>query len=146
MTHRFWEAKSLAELSPEEWEALCDGCGKCCLYKLEDEDTGRVYYTDVACRFLDLGTCRCRDYAGRRRVADCIVLTPRLAARLSWLPETCAYRRLARGRPLPPWHPLLTGEADSVRRAGHSACAFAVSETEVETLEDLEEHVLAAPP
>lgn len=117
----FWETTSLHDMTPEQWESLCDGCAKCCLEKFEEEETGRIVYSQVACTLLDLGTCRCRDYANRaRQVSDCVTLTPAELARPQWLPETCAYRRLAEGKPLPPWHPLITGDAGSVEEAGHS--------------------------
>lgn len=117
----FWETVPLAALRPDQWEALCDGCGKCCVEKFEDEDTGDIYSTDIACVLLDRNTCRCTDYANRSvRVPDCVTLTLDALAQPRWLPETCAYRRLAEGRPLPAWHPLRTGDPDSVVRAGHS--------------------------
>ena len=128
---RFWETTALAHMSPEEWEALCDGCGKCCLEKLEDEDTQAIYYTNVACRLLDDQTCRCKDYPGRARIVPtCITLTPARLADPYWLPSTCAYRRLAEGRPLPDWHPLLTGHPASVAAAGHSVAGRVIAEDE----------------
>ena len=134
---RFWESKPLAELTAAEWEALCDGCGKCCLHKLEDEDTGELFHTNVACKLLDLGTGRCTRYVGRLRwVPDCVQLTPGLARHANWLPPTCAYRLRAEGRPLPVWHPLRTGRADSTRRAGMSVRGWAVSERRARRLED----------
>ena len=121
MSERFWETTPLEALTPEQWEALCDGCGKCCLEKFEDEDTGQIIYSRVACALLDLKTCRCQHYAERaQHMPDCITLTPETLQNAAWLPETCAYRCRTEGRPLPKWHPLLTGDLGSVAAAGHS--------------------------
>lgn len=118
---RYWEYLSLDEMDEAQWEGLCDGCGKCCLIRLEDEDTGEIHTTDVACKLLDIGTCRCSDYPGRKKhVPDCIKLTPAGVRRYSWLPRTCAYRLVDEGRPLFDWHPLISGDPDSVHRAGMS--------------------------
>jgi uncharacterized protein len=133
----FWETKSLAELDPKEWESLCDGCGKCCLHKLENDADGLVYYTDVACRLLDTQTCRCSNYDERSTlVEDCIQLCAASLAVLDWLPSTCAYRLLSEGKPLPAWHPLLTGNPESVHEAGISVRGRCVAESEVDDLED----------
>ncbi|MEY4685263.1 MAG: hypothetical protein RLZ25_1722 [Pseudomonadota bacterium] len=132
----FWASKSLAELSAAEWEALCDGCGRCCLHKLEDEDTGELYYTRVACRQLNLETCRCRSYEDRtQKVPGCLDLKKDPEA-LAWLPSTCAYRLRRDGELLPVWHPLVSGRSESVHEAGISVRKMAVTETGLEDLED----------
>ncbi|WP_257262991.1 YcgN family cysteine cluster protein [Endozoicomonas sp. ONNA2] len=118
----FWQVKSLTEMTSEEWESLCDGCGRCCLNKVIDADTDEIYTTTIACRLLDLKTCRCRHYKHRRKyVTDCIKFTPKtLHEHLPWLPNSCAYRLLYHGYDLPQWHPLKTGRSDSVHEAGFS--------------------------
>jgi uncharacterized cysteine cluster protein YcgN (CxxCxxCC family) len=119
-------------MSPAQWESLCDGCGRCCLNKLEDEDTGEIEWTAVSCRLLDEGTCRCSDYAHRsEEVPTCIQLTPDKVRSISWLPPTCAYRLVAEGRDLYWWHPLVSGDADTVHLAGISVRGRILSETEV---------------
>lgn len=117
----FWKRKSLAEMDAGEWESLCDGCGRCCLIKLEDEDTGAYYFTDIACRLFDAGSCKCRDYPNRDSlVPDCVRLTPDNVSALGWMPPSCAYRLLSEGKDLPDWHPLVSGRAESVVEAGAS--------------------------
>ncbi|MFV8817397.1 YcgN family cysteine cluster protein [Haliea sp. E17] len=117
----WWHELSLAELNPQQWEELCDGCGRCCLHKLEDEDSGEVFYTRVHCRFLDAATCRCSDYRKRSQlVPECITLVPDMVGDLDWLPSTCAYRLRARGERLPDWHHLVSGSRETVHSAGIS--------------------------
>jgi len=141
----FWERKTLDEMSAAEWEALCDGCGQCCLLKLEDEDTGELAHTDVACALLDIGACRCRDYGNRHaRVPGCVRLDAAAVRTLDWLPPTCAYRLIADGWPLYEWHPLVSGDPDSVHRAGMSVRGKAVGEDTVAE-DDLEDHVREPP-
>ncbi|WP_114967091.1 YcgN family cysteine cluster protein [Alkalilacustris brevis] len=143
----FWRNVPMARMTRAEWEALCDGCGKCCLNKLEDEDTGEVAFTRVACRLLDGETCRCGQYAIRKSlVPECVVLTPGTIANVAyWLPRTCAYRLLFEGKSLPEWHPLRTGDPESVHRAGVSVRGWTVPEYEVPE-EDWEDHVIDEEP
>lgn len=143
---RFWERKQLRDLSKREWEALCDGCGKCCLNKLEDEDTGEVALTRVACRLLDDATCHCAQYEIRHQfVPDCIVLSPsNIESNLYWMPATCAYRLVHEGRPLYDWHPLISGDPETVHSAGISVRNMTVSEFEVDE-DDWEDHIIEEP-
>ena len=137
----FWKITPMAEMSAEQWESLCDRCGNCCLHKLEDVDTGAIAVTDVACAYLDLGHCTCRDYANRKRnVPDCVQITPDTVGDLHWLPQTCAYRLVASGQDLPWWHPLVSGSPETVHEAGISVRGRAVSE---DAVDDLQEHVTA---
>lgn len=141
----FWQRKTLDEMSRAEWEALCDGCARCCLVKLEDEETGEVAYTDVACGLLDIATCRCADYANRAtRVEDCLPLSADNVAALGWLPQTCAYRLIAEGRPLYWWHPLVSGRADTVHEAGVSVTGFARPEKGI-GVQELEDFIRPLP-
>ena len=138
VSDEFWETKTLEQMTTEEWEALCDGCGRCCLQKLEDRKTGKVQYTWVACYLFDIEACRCTNYAERiRLVKGCSALTPSRVKAYRWLPRTCAYRRLAEGKNLLPWHPLITGDCHSVHTAGISVRDRAISETYVHP-EDVE--------
>lgn len=135
----FWDDKSLEEMSVAEWEALCDGCGRCCLLKLEDEDAGDLYTSDVRCRLLDGESCQCSDYPNRLSVVpDCIKLTPENLQTISWIPKTCAYRRIAEGKGLAWWHPLVSGDPGTVHAVGVSVRGrtFSESEVEPETWED----------
>ena len=132
----FWKEKKLTELSEKEWESLCDGCAKCCLYRLEDEDTRQIYFTNVHCRLLDTQTGRCTDYANRStRVPDCVTITPAVLADPYWLPRSCAYRLLAEGHDLPAWHPLLSGDPLTVVRAGQRVCGRTICEDDADELE-----------
>jgi uncharacterized cysteine cluster protein YcgN (CxxCxxCC family) len=138
----FWRTKSLKEMTPAEWESLCDGCGRCCLVKLEDEDTGHCYLTRLACSLLDIGSCRCSDYANRRtRMADCVSIDPGTVRTLGWLPATCAYRLVDEGRDLYWWHPLVSGSPETVHEAGVSVRHLARSETGVK-LTTLERYII----
>lgn len=137
----FWQTKLLNEMTPREWESLCDGCGRCCLVKLEDEDTGDIYTTDVSCRLLDCASCRCTDYANRHQlVDDCIKLDPGNVEELGWLPETCAYRLIWEGKPLHDWHPLVSGRRESVHEAGISVAGKVTSEVDVD-VDDLPDRI-----
>lgn len=142
----FWKRKTLDELTPSEWESLCDGCGRCCLVKLEDEDCGKIHFTNIACRLFDPVTCRCSDYAHRhRKVHDCIRLTPAKVRELGWLPPSCAYRLVSEERDLPWWHPLVSGSESTVHEAGVSVRGrIAGSERDVK-LADWPDHIVAWP-
>ena len=138
----YWQRKSLAEMDDLEWESLCDGCGRCCLIKLEDEDNGDIFFTNVACRLFDDYACRCQHYQQRREmVPDCLSIRPLYPALLAALPETCAYRRLAEGRDLADWHPLMSGDPASVHQAGISMRGLVCQEEAVDP-DDLEDHII----
>ena len=136
----FWESKKLSEMSPTEWESLCDGCAKCCLNKLEDEDTEEIFFTSVVCDLIDLESCRCTKYQERTTlVPECIDLTQHDFSEYTWLPDTCAYKLLSAGEKLPSWHPLITGDRESVFNVGASIRSFAIKESQVD---DLEDHII----
>lgn len=141
----FWKTKTLAQMTTAEWESLCDGCARCCLNKLEDWDTGQIVWTDVACTLLDGDSCRCKDYPNRAAtVPDCIQLTVEEVNTLTWLPPTCAYRLVRDGEDLYWWHPLVSGDAETVHQAGISVSGQTVPEDGIE-LEDYEDHVVTWP-
>lgn len=143
MSNRFWEDTPLAKLDRAQWEALCDGCGKCCINKVEDADTGHIYPTNVACRLLDLETARCSDYRKRRiYVPDCLRLTAGKVDDYPWLPDTCAYVLRAEGKPLPDWHYLISGNRDTIHEAGMSVKDRVISEIDAG---ELENHIIAEP-
>lgn len=133
----FWQTKKLHEMSTEEWESLCDGCGKCCLHKLEDEKTGAIHFTSVVCDLIDLKNCRCTHYNERtQRVPTCLDLKQHDFKYFNWLPSTCAYRLLADGEDLPRWHPLVSGKASTVHEAGISIRGYAMKKTQIKRLQD----------
>lgn len=136
----FWKTKSLAELSKQEWESLCDSCGKCCLHKLEDEASGEVFYTSVVCDLINLDNCRCTRYADRcNLVPNCLNLRQHAFTKFNWLPATCAYKLLAEGEELPSWHPLVTGNNTAMHNAGVSIRSYAMKES---TVEHIEQHII----
>jgi len=141
-TTRFWEEKPLKELSKAEWEALCDGCAKCCLIQLEDIETSERCYTRIACRLLDIGACKCTSYETRvKDVKGCVNVTPELLETADWLPNTCAYRLIYEGKPLEWWHPLISKDPNSVHTAGISIKRYAMSERELPDGSDLEDYI-----
>lgn len=148
MAKPFWKTKTLEEMSAAEWESLCDGCGKCCLSKLEDEDTGEIYFTSVGCRLFNAGTCRCNDYTNRLSiVSDCVRLTPGNVRSIAWLPSTCAYRLVEEGRDLYSWHHLISGDRNTVHAVGVSVRGrVTASETDIEDTEGYFDHMLDGEP
>ncbi len=133
----FWQRKKLAEMTSAEWESLCDGCGKCCLHKIEDFVSGKISYTNVACRLYDSEQCGCTDYANRTtQVPDCVKLTPKNISTLRWMPSTCAYRLLDEGKELEWWHPLVSGDQETVAEAGMSVKGRTINEEDVDNVED----------
>jgi uncharacterized protein len=138
----FWKKKSLEQMTTEEWESLCDGCARCCIVKFEDIDTREIFYTDVVCSLLDIEHCRCSDYPHRHDlVPTCLVLTPDLVKQLGWMPETCAYRRLAKGKKLEWWHPLVSGNPNSIHKAGISVRGKVTLEKDIPA-DELEDHII----
>lgn len=138
----FWKRKTLEEMTREEWESLCDGCARCCLYKLQDEDTDEVYYTNVVCPLLDTHRCRCTAYENRSKLMPtCLVLTPEMVHQLNWMPKTCAYRLIAEGKDLAWWHPLVSGDPNTVHQAGISVRYRTQAEKDVD-MENLEDYVV----
>jgi len=132
MTHPFWKSKSMTEMSTEEWESLCDGCGKCCCLRMEDEDTAAIYVTDISCKLFNRETCRCGDYENRvKQVPDCVQLTPENAGALAWMPQTCAYRLIANGKDLYDWHHLVSGSRQTIHDAGMSVQNATYSEIDI---------------
>lgn len=144
----FWKTKALEDMTASEWESLCDGCGKCCLAKLEDEDTGEIHWTSVGCRLFDAERCRCSDYENRQsKVSDCVRLTPEKVRSIAWLPSTCAYRLVAEGRDLHDWHPLMSGDAGTVHSAGISMRGrITAIETDIEDVDEYFDHMLDQEP
>jgi uncharacterized cysteine cluster protein YcgN (CxxCxxCC family) len=139
----FWQTKTLEAMNPVEWESLCDRCGKCCLVKLEDEDSGEIFVTDIACKLFDAGACACSNYPARRKkVRDCIKLTPMSVRAIGWLPKTCGYRLVAEGRPLEAWHPLISGSPETVHEAGISVRGRTNGSEKTVKLEDYPLHIV----
>jgi uncharacterized cysteine cluster protein YcgN (CxxCxxCC family) len=140
---RFWETVDMIDMTKPEWEALCDGCGKCCLLKLEDEDTGEIKFTSLSCRLFDDSTCTCQNYALRKQmVAGCVVLTPENIERIAyWMPKSCGYRRTFDGEPLLDWHPLISGDPNSPHTTNNSMMDKTTPEYEVDET-DMEDYVI----
>jgi len=145
MSLEFWKHKKLQQLNETEWESLCDGCARCCLLKLEDEDTSELFFTNVSCHLLDIKKCSCKDYENRKfLVPECLLVKKMAITEFKWLPETCAYRLLSEGKALPSWHPLISGDRNSVKLAGITVETFAVSEDYIHP-DQLEDHVINLP-
>lgn len=139
---RFWEKIPLTELNESQWESICDGCCQCCAHKLQDEETEEIFHTNVVCQYLDCDECQCTVYSERHKyVPDCIKVTPENAGQLSWMPTTCGYRRLAEGKALPSWHPLETGDKNSVKKAGKTVTGKVISEADINE-EELEDYIV----
>ena len=137
----FWEVTALKDMTTDQWESLCDGCGKCCVLKLEDADTGAIYYTDVSCKLLCTKSAQCTNYQERKAIVpDCVILTPDNLDEIHWMPESCAYRRLHEGRKLPQWHPLRVGHKQAMIDAHHSVAGHVTSETDVKE-DDMPDHL-----
>jgi len=142
MSDRFWEIKKLEQMTDQEWESLCDGCARCCLLKLEDEDTGALFFTNVSCHLLDIENCNCKDYPNRKLlVPECLQVRRMPISEYQWLPKTCAYRLVSQGQPLPEWHPLISGDQQSVQQVGVTVESFAVSEDYIHP-QQLQDHII----
>ena len=138
----FWKEKSLSEMSHLEWESLCDGCGKCCVLKLQDVDTKQTFYTDVSCKLLNCATAQCSQYENRKSIVpDCVILSPSNLAPLSWMPDSCSYKLIHNGLDLPDWHPLITGNKTSTHETGNSVAGRVIPETDLENEDDLLDHI-----
>lgn len=141
----FWKRKKFSQMTPEEWESLCDGCGKCCCIRLEDVDSGHIYRTDISCQLFDTQTCQCRDYANRqKKVTDCVRLTPENVRTLTWLPRSCAYRRLDEGKGLPACHHLVSGSCETIHMQGHSVRGTTINERKIK-IRDYLRHIVNEP-
>ena len=139
---KFWLTTALEDMNDQQWESLCDGCGQCCAHKLQDEDTEEIFFTNIVCRYLDTNKCQCSVYQDRHaHVPDCIKITPENAKTLAWIPETCAYKRLANGQSLPKWHPLETGDPKSAQKANISVTNKVISEADID-MDDLEDYLV----
>jgi len=138
--NNFWKSKTLKQMTNDEWESLCDGCGKCCLHKLEDIDTGEISVSNVSCMYLDLKTCRCKDYKYRQKnVKDCIKLTPETINKINWLPNTCSYKLVLNNDDLPDWHHLISGDKNTIHERGMSVKNYSINEKDIK---DVNEYIL----